>query len=136
MMTEDQLADLTPREAAVMRALIAEREAYIAAGDAAAAAVVWKAIEKAWQILGHPEPPRFRKHDSRVVQARAIDKLSDPHRQAMRLKLLEDKTVDYIAAEMGMSVSDAQQLLSEAGAKMRTILATVVERRGLRSDLI
>lgn len=50
-MTEDHLAQLTPREAAALRALIDKRAVYMATGHRVAAGVMWVAISLVWQVL-------------------------------------------------------------------------------------
>lgn len=50
-MTEEQLASLTPREAAAMRALLDKRAVYAATGHKVAAGVMWVAISLVWQVL-------------------------------------------------------------------------------------
>ena len=54
-MTDDQLATLTPREAAALRALIDKRQVYLAGNHQFAAGVMWVAISLVWQVLRRTE---------------------------------------------------------------------------------
>lgn len=50
-MTDAQLAALTDREAAALRALLDKRAVYLATGHRVAAGVMWIAISLVWQVL-------------------------------------------------------------------------------------
>jgi hypothetical protein len=56
-MTEAQLATLTPREAAALRALLDKRQVYLATGHRVAAGVMWVAIALCWQVFNKTPSP-------------------------------------------------------------------------------
>lgn len=140
-MTKYGLEGLSAREGLALQALIDKRAVYRAMGHGMAARTMGLAIWLVWQVLHKvdagpdtaqapmPPIPQVRRDDSREFLARAIDKLPHPGRQAMRLHVLMHKSADEIATEMGMSVGDAEHLLGEAAAKLRTILSMSAERR-------
>lgn len=136
---KEQLADLTPREQRILAAIIRERDAYKALRHGIAARIlngtIWVQLLVIRRIDTGPdtEPaslaPMVRSTDSLEFLVRAIGKLPDPHRQAMRLQVLAHKSADEIAAELRMPVAETEHLLGEAAVKLRAILATVAERR-------
>ncbi len=143
-MTDEQLSDLTPREAALMRVLTDMLGSYRAAGQREAANAMSQAMSRAWQTLkpGEPWPdtapdpdplpiePRFRTDDSKAMLARLIDKLPEPHRQIMRLSRLETWTDHAIAAEVGLaSAEDVKRERGVAGDKLRELLAAAGGRK-------
>ena len=139
-MTESQLSTLTDREAAAMQVWIDKRALYRATGHGLAARAVGLAIWLVWQAQRkvdtgpdtEPVPierlPNVRATDSLAFLVRAINKLPDPHRQAMRMQVLAHRSADEIAAELGLPVAEAESLLGEAAVKLRSILSLSAER--------
>jgi DNA-directed RNA polymerase specialized sigma24 family protein len=139
-MTKAQLADLTPREQRILSEIIRERDTYTALRRGIAARIlngtIWVQLLVIRRVdagvpdtVPAPREPMVRKDDSPSATAQAINKLPDPHRMALRMRLLDEKSVDEISAELGMSFGEAEALLSEAGRKLRAVLALAAEPR-------
>lgn len=140
-MTKAQLADLTPREQRILAEIIRERDNFKALRRGIAARIlggtIWvqllviRRVDAGPDTVPAPLPlePKVRKDDPPSAIAQAINKLPDPHRMALRMRLLQEQSVDEISAELGMSFGETEALLSEAGRKLRAVLALAAEPR-------